>query len=443
MCVKATSTTTDKQHEIRDLVKEQPLYMSANIGKEDPPPNTINGPLTLTSASSAADVDPVIYTCDHTATAPFEYRELLEKKYIIVETYNVETIKLLRRLYEWIKTLFVIDNDDTITLRDEFLFFKQNYQKVFKFIANNSSNANASLAAILNNIPGYRPSDPDFQQLLDSMNKDGIRYVVLTKCNTGALGPIQSMSENREIILNACGYNPGANWLDTENMRLQVVGDENVERSVQTSLTNPEFRGGILLTGTLSKGEVLQAFLDIVKDKYNPEVIIFIDDSKEQLLALGKYFLNHPKYKMVLAWYRGADVFYKNQPPVNPTAATIQLRHVCESQEWIRYGEALKLVENKKKHGEEGNEHKSQTISLPQTLNAGIKITPTTTPGCTVPPVVSSDSSRVNQHPLSRANSSDNLTGMQGSPHNIGSPVQPSPYTPFVLSLAGQGTGHL
>jgi hypothetical protein len=67
---------------------------------------------------------------------------------------------------------------------------------------------------------------------------------------------------------------------------------------------HPVFSRGVLYTNRIPKGDVLGAFLDRIKDSFDPSVVVFFDDLPDNLESVSKELSLRGKPKKMFLYYR-------------------------------------------------------------------------------------------------------------------------------------------
>ena len=116
--------------------------------------------------------------------------------------------------------------------------------------------------------------------LITVLQSRGIKTILLTACDTGKYGVIDSFEQWRRNQLLPFGIDFKKSWPNLRDIRFTEFNGK-----VKTSNGIPAFSDGMLLTGDIPKGVVLQAFLSKVKDRRFSK-IVFLDDKIENLQSV-------------------------------------------------------------------------------------------------------------------------------------------------------------
>lgn len=113
--------------------------------------------------------------------------------------------------------------------------------------------------------------------------KSGNRPILVTACQTGKFRAIESYEDLRRIQLNQLGIHFETSWKNEESIKFTKFKDK-----AKSANGVPTFSNGMLLTGDISKGDALNAFLDEVKNRIAFDKVIFIDDKKINIDSVQK-----------------------------------------------------------------------------------------------------------------------------------------------------------
>lgn len=167
---------------------------------------------------------------------------------------------------------------------------------------------------------------------IKKVQKQGIKTIALTSCQTGKFGVIPLVEHWRIDQLKALDidFSSSFDW----------IGPVRFTEIAKKDKPAPLFEKGILFSKGYSKGEVLEAFLKRLN--WKPSKVIFIDDLAENLQSLKQYLdaLNIP--------FAGFQYLKANLPQEKINAALIefQFRHLIDTGEWLNDETVIEIIQN-------------------------------------------------------------------------------------------------
>lgn len=191
---------------------------------------------------------------------------------------QVDTIDTVKKALETatVDDLIVFDVDNTLLVpHDKLLrpcgeeFIMKKFEQLGKTATDERINLLVSRVLLTRT---FRSVDAHMPAYVRGLQGRSIKVIALTAFKTGRLGAMPSVEEWRQRELLSLGYDfssafPGYNHI--------VFGD------IMKEGTLPIYKDGILYSGKLPKGEILQAFLRRVK--WQPKRVFFIDDKREYI----------------------------------------------------------------------------------------------------------------------------------------------------------------
>lgn len=188
------------------------------------------------------------------------------------------------------ETLVIFDVDDVLMHADDQILKVQNKpylealeQKLEKKLGEEKADALYSLIFLQRK---NGPVDKRIIQLIANLQEKGIKVLALTNCFTGKYGAIDSMEDWRINELEHIGYHFDKSWSDTKPHHFEGLSKQMGQGLSAKSSSVPLFKGGVVFTSSVSKGEALKAFLAYAG--LSPRKIIFIDDKKKHIESVEK-----------------------------------------------------------------------------------------------------------------------------------------------------------
>lgn len=162
--------------------------------------------------------------------------------------------------------------------------------------------------------------DPNSLEIIQHLQSCGVKVLVLTALRTGRYGHIPRLEYWRLHELYAHGYDfrstfPELTFLDFKEFKSRTYP--------------PVFVEGILCSGSVPKGEALNAFFK--KTGFRPRRIIFVDNAADHHDSVEKC-ARRLKIPYLGYHYMGG---IKKRKPVNEQIAHFQIRYLIENEEWI------------------------------------------------------------------------------------------------------------
>lgn len=263
---------------------------------------------------------------------------LVQASAIIVEAPNLERFENeIQNVDE--HSLVLFDVDDTLLISKDLVLRRSSreiWNKCRKEILCNPAlvsqekNANGFLIGQIFSKMEYEVVDPKVIDIIDSLQKKGIRTIALTNMATGKIGTINAMEDWR------------VDHLKKHNIDFSLAFPQFKEVSfkVDQSEKFAIFKQGLLCTNAQEKGPVLAAFLETIE--WRPSKVLLIDNDLDYLKSveaalgnLGIEFIGFHYTEMK----RRACV-------VDEDLAKYQIAHLAKTDEWLSDSEALKLVKD-------------------------------------------------------------------------------------------------
>lgn len=209
---------------------------------------------------------------------------------------------------------FIVDVDDTLIATQAMMFRPSS--PFYEFIDKLKKEAPKNVADIISTWRLNRKSmlvEPLWPEILNNLRNRGITVLALTQVNTGSFGKIASVEKWRAAELN----------------QMQLKFSPYAMHEIETIIEHHEpatLFQGILFTGTHSKANVLEAFIN----KYQrPSKVVFFDDRLHQIESLFEFC------KTANIPYSGYHYLGASQLPYKPEMdlGAIQTQMIL-NQEW-------------------------------------------------------------------------------------------------------------
>lgn len=253
----------------------------------------------------------------------------------IVQTANLQPIiDAIQKSDE--NTLVVVDVDDVLVKADDQILQIAHKKELDKIIADLSQKYSREKIEDLTSIvfSQYQKSlvDPKIREVFNLLKSRNIKFIALTAAPTGKLGQIQSLEDWRIEDLKKFGFDFSLSFPD-----IQPTTFTNLP-----SLKNPKqfcsYKGGILFTCDVPKGEVLKAFLSLIKHQFNK--IIFVDDLHKNLESVKKFC------KESGITYHGFEytATQGSITPLNKKRAQAQINALIKKGKWLTDMQTEKLL---------------------------------------------------------------------------------------------------
>lgn len=224
------------------------------------------------------------------------------------------------------ETLVVFDVDDVLIKANDQLLQLEYQQELNKIIAGLLEKYSPSKIEELSSLAmlQYQTSlvDPQIKEVFHLMNKRKTAFIALTATDTGQFGQIKSMEDWRIQQLNDAGFDFSHSFPNVAPITFtSLLSKRNPSR-------HPTYKGGILFSCDVAKGEVLKAFLASLKIRFKH--IIFIDDIRKNLDSVA-HFCQEASLS-----YQGFE-YNASQPslPFNKQRAMRQIHILIEQGKWM------------------------------------------------------------------------------------------------------------
>ncbi len=232
------------------------------------------------------------------------------------------------------RDLVVFDMDEVLIVpQDAILHFKvedqrQGLQK--KYVSHLDQHEQIHLFSCVWKNAKTQLVEPHIPQLIDSLQKRGVKVIVLTAAQVGRFGLIEDTVSFRIQELKEKGISL---HLAFPKIATLVLEDLNQGKG------SPVFCQGVMLSHRFPKGKVLANFLTQIN--WKPRRLIFIDDLRVNHESVDKE-LNRMGVEEVQCWhYTAAE---KHAKKVNPEIAHLQIRTLVEQGIWLSDEEAKQLL---------------------------------------------------------------------------------------------------
>ena len=170
--------------------------------------------------------------------------------------------------------------------------------------------------------------DPHMSEVMKTLKRRGIATIALTNAGTGVMeGGI--VSENLMLArLKGLGIDFTNSFPSVDTLSFAGSGANDNE-------IGPIFKRGVIFTGLLSKGVMLQAFLQ--KVGFCPSQIIFVDDKLTNLASV-ETLCNEQGIPFLGFQYTGSE--HHSKAPLNERRAELQLKMLMTEKRWVNDDEA-------------------------------------------------------------------------------------------------------
>ncbi|MGI4850912.1 MAG: DUF2608 domain-containing protein [Janthinobacterium lividum] len=176
----------------------------------------------------------------------------------------------------------------------------------------------------------HRVVEDDVVHLIKKMQTIGAKVIVLTACQTGACGPIESLPEWRIKELKRYGMDFEQAFPKINNLSLQATDFKKDKK--------PLFKSGCLFSTGYAKGLVLKHFLDHLKEVYpewHPNKVIFFDNQEDNLQSVETIM------KDLNICYKGFLYTFAENSSVDLKLGEFQLHHLFKHKKWLTDDEVL------------------------------------------------------------------------------------------------------
>ena len=129
------------------------------------------------------------------------------------------------------------------------------------------------------------PVDKRMIELINTIQKRGIKVLALTARVTGEFGKISSMENWSIKEIKNLGYNFDKSWVNLKDKVFAQFPSKDPKLFPKFKL--PMFKQGVVLTCGVPKGKVLEAFFNYIK--LHPIKILFIDDKSKNLESVASF----------------------------------------------------------------------------------------------------------------------------------------------------------
>ncbi len=179
----------------------------------------------------------------------------------------------------------------------------------------------------------YRLVNPKIAELISSIQAKGIPTMAFTALGTGTFGNIECLENMREHQLKK-------HKIDFTPFLSHCLSSEWGEIFFENY--KPRFKNGILYSDRLDKGIVFEKFFKELK--WQPDLIIFIDDTYQCLTSVGKIL------KKLRIPYLGIHYLESKNSPVqvNNDIANLQYQILSEKEIWLSDEEAESQLHSNK-----------------------------------------------------------------------------------------------
>lgn len=172
--------------------------------------------------------------------------------------------------------------------------------------------------------------DDAFPLIIGNLKKANIHAIGLTALETGAYGKIARVEDWRLSQLKKLDIDFTPVFSKNDPIQFEEKNPYNGQ--------TPMFKKGVLFTNRLPKGQVLEAFLQVIA--WKPDCIVFIDDAIEQLQsveALAKAL----KIEFFGFHYVAAEV---KSCVLDQALGEFQFKNLVEKERWLPDDQAREML---------------------------------------------------------------------------------------------------
>jgi Protein of unknown function (DUF2608) len=177
--------------------------------------------------------------------------------------------------------------------------------------------------------------EPQIPSLIETLQKRGVKVIVLTAVEVGSIGLIEDSVAFRIQELRDKGIDLSAAFPDAGSLSLHELDHGS---------GSPAFRRGVILSHHFPKGQVLATFLKRVG--WTPRRLLFIDDKLYNVQSVEQE-LSQMKIDELQSWHYTANEKHKKE--VIPAIAHLQIRTLVEQGIWLSDDEASRLAFKRRK----------------------------------------------------------------------------------------------
>lgn len=254
----------------------------------------------------------------------------------IITTSNYDTIENNIKTADT-NTLIIFDIDEVLFQPQDQILNIKNIKDLENILDNIRTRLNQQQIQELDSIIMLQrkvaPVDPQFINLIKTLQKKQIKTLALTQCSTGPLGKISSLEDWRIKELKKLGYNFDKSW-----DKIKTKFFETLKSTVELKRV-PAFKQGIIFSCGTPKGATLKAFLNYVK--LDPKKIIFIDDKRKNVNSIEQFT---KKNKIEFLGFEYNKVANTTLDPLNITMAKLQFDTLEKKHKWLSDKDAIKIL---------------------------------------------------------------------------------------------------
>lgn len=174
--------------------------------------------------------------------------------------------------------------------------------------------------------------DNEFPSLTSQLQLQNIPVIGFTALETGKYGKIANLEDWRLDQLKKFNIDFSSSLSNQKSIIFNKCSSYNEHF--------PIFKNGVLFTNRLPKGDVLIVFLK--KIKWNPNKILFVDDSLDQLKSVESV-ANSLGVEFIGFHYIAAKT---NMADFDENLGEFQFRNLVKNRRWLPDNEAIKILAN-------------------------------------------------------------------------------------------------
>lgn len=181
--------------------------------------------------------------------------------------------------------------------------------------------------------PDSRLVEESTPNLLNALEKKGVKVIALTSFPSGKLGNIKEMEKWKVERLKTFGIDFSSSFPNIKRLTFHEIA--------KADMNPPIFQDGVLFSRGYKKGEVLVAFLDHLN--LNPQNVIFVDDILENIEGV-KDSLSKRKIPFKGFYFQRDDGWFNE---INQDIIKLQFKNLIETSVWNSYEITSQMIECK------------------------------------------------------------------------------------------------
>jgi hypothetical protein len=251
------------------------------------------------------------------------------------ETIHTNDFKVIQKQVQQsgVDTLVIFDLNDVIIYPNDEIFHTRNKEHLIKLdkdlLSRKSKEEVVELRKIAVLSREYNLVDKRIIDTLRYLKQKGINTIALTHCGTGKKGSIESREDLRVHDLKTLGIDFSA----LSNLKDQRFPD------VKAKDGQPLLKSGIVFTGNVDKGVILNAILSATG--LQPKKIIFIDNKLENVHSIE---IAAKERAIEFVGIEYTAIKDAKHAPLNQERANLQFKLLEKDQKWLSDKEADQML---------------------------------------------------------------------------------------------------